>query len=138
MEHQKIRNLLGNTTNQPSKFRTENYVKINNESRGKYDSSSIKFKTSTIKSDFCDYGDAYILVSGTITITGAGDDDNWKRTDKKHKVVIFKNSAPFTNCISSASNIQIDNAEYIDVVMPMYNLIEYSGNYLKTSWSLWQ
>ena len=69
MEYQKKINLLDNTTNQPSKFRTRNWVEINDESRGKYDSSNIKFKTSMISSDLCDYGDAYILFSGTITIT---------------------------------------------------------------------
>ena len=124
MEYQKIINILDDTTNQPSKFRTRNWVEINDESRGKYD-SSIKFKTSMIRSDLCDYSDAYILVSETIAITGAGDDDNAKRTDGRNKGVIFKNCAPFTKCISSVNNIQIDNAEYIDVVMPMYNLIDY-------------
>ena len=91
-----------------------------------------------IRSDLCDYSDAYILVSGSITITGAGDDDNAKRTDERNKGVIFKNCAPFTNCINSINNIQIDNAEYTDVVMPMYNSIECSDNYLKTSDILWQ
>ena len=124
MEYQKIINILDDTTNQPSKFRTRNWVEINDESRGKYD-SSIKSKTSMIRSDLCDYSDAYILVSETIAITGAGDDDNAKRTDERNKGVIFKNCAPFTKCISSVNNIQIDNAEYIDVVMPMYNLIDY-------------
>ena len=76
MQYQKIINLLDNTTCQPSKFRTRNWVEINDESRGKYDSSSIKFKASVIRSDLRDYSDVYILVSGTITITGAGDDDN--------------------------------------------------------------
>ena len=76
-----------------------------------------------IRSDLCDYSDAYILVSRTITITGAGDEDNAKITNERNKGVIFKNSAPFTNCISSINNIQINNAEYIDVVMLMYNLI---------------
>ena len=91
-----------------------------------------------IRSDLCDYSDAYILVSGSITITGAGDDDNAKRTDERNKGVIFKNCAPFTNCINSINNIQIDNAEYTDVLMPMYNSIECSDNYLKTSDILWQ
>ena len=54
------------------------------------------------------------------------------------KKVIFKNCAPFTNCISKINNIQIENAQYIDTVMPMYNLTEYSDNYSKTSGSLWQ
>ena len=65
------------------------------------------------------YNDAYILVSGTITITGAGADDAAKRLDERNKVVIFKNCAPFTDCISEINNTQIDNAKYIDVEMPM-------------------
>ena len=97
----------------------------------KYDSSSIKFKTSMISSDVCDYSDAYVLVSGTIAITGVGDDINAKSTDKTNKEEICKKCAPFTNCISSKINIEIDNTEYIDVVMPMHNLIEYSDNYSK-------
>ena len=68
----------------------------------------------------------YILVSGTITITGVGADDAAKRLDKRDKGVIFKNFAPFTDCISEINNIQTDNAKHVDVVMPMYNLIEYS------------
>ena len=88
MEYQKIINLLDNTTNQPSKFRTRNCVEINDESWGKYDSSSIKLKTSIIRSDLCDHSDAYILVTGTIKITGEGDDDNAKRTDEKNTGVI--------------------------------------------------
>ena len=76
MEYKKIKNLLDDTMNQPSKLRKRNWVEINDESQWKYDSSSIKFKTSMIRSYSCDYSDAYILVSGTITITGAGDGDN--------------------------------------------------------------
>ena len=90
--------------NQPSKFRTRNWVEMNHESQGKYDSSSIKFKNSRIRSNLYDYSDAYILVSGTIIITGAEDDDNAKRTDERNKGVIFKYCAPFTNCISSINN----------------------------------
>ena len=89
-------------------------------------------------SSLCDYSDAYILISGTITITGAGNDDAVRRLDERNKGVIFKNFAPFTDCISEMNNTQIDNAKYIDVVMPMYTLIEYSNNYSKTSGSLWQ
>ena len=91
-----------------------------------------------LRSNLCDYADAYILVKGTITITGAGDDDAVKRLDEKNKGVIFKNCAPFTKCISRINNTDIDNAQDIDIVMPMYNLIEYSDNYSKTSGSLWQ
>ena len=89
-----------------------------------------------VRSSLCDYSDAYILVKRNISVNntaGAGAAAN--NTNKK---VIFKNCAPFTNCISKINNTQIDNAEYIDIVMPMYNLIEYSDNYSKTSGSLWQ
>ena len=79
MEYQNIINLLDGTTNQPSKFITRNWLEMNNESPGKYDNSSIKFKTSMIRSNLCNYSDAYILVSGTIAITGEGDDDAAKR-----------------------------------------------------------
>ena len=124
MEYQKIINLSDNTTNQSFKFITRNWVEINDEFQGKYNSSSIKFKTSIIRADVCDYRDGYILVSGTITITGAGNDYNAKRTDERNKAKKFENWAPFTNCISGISNIQLDYAEYIEAVMPMYNLIE--------------
>ena len=138
MEYQKIANLLDNETNQPSKFRTRNWIEINDESRGTYTSNDIKFKTTMLRSNLCDYADAYILVKGTITITGAGNDDAAKRLDERNKGVIFKNCAPFTKCISRINNTDIDNAQDIDIVMPMYNLTEYSDNYSKTSGSLWQ
>ena len=89
-----------------------------------------------LRSSLCDYSDAYILVKEDITVNNpATATVAANNTDKK---VIFKNCAPFTNCISKINNTQIDNAEYIDIVMPMYNLIEYSDNYSKTSGSLWQ
>ena len=89
-----------------------------------------------LKSGSCDYSDAYILVKGTISINNtAAQGAAANNIDKK---VIFKNCAPFTNCISEINNTQIDNAKDIDIVMPMYNLIEYSDNYAKTTGSLWQ
>ena len=91
-----------------------------------------------LRSSLCDDPDAYILIKGTITITGAGDDDAAKQSDERNKGVIFKNCAPFTKCISRINGTEIDNAQDIDIVMPMYNLIEYSDNYSKTSGSLWQ
>ena len=91
-----------------------------------------------LRSNLCDYADAYILVNGRITITGAGDDDAARRADEKDKGLISKNCAPFTKCISRINNTDIDNAQDIDIVMSMYNLIEYSYNYSKTSGSLWQ
>ena len=124
MEYQKIANLLNSASNQPSKFRTRNWVEVNNESRGTYTSNDIKFKTTMLRSNLCDYDDAYMLVKGTVTITGAGEDDAAKRLDERNKVVIFRNCTPFTKCISKISNADIDNAQDIDIVMPMYNLIE--------------
>ena len=130
--------MLDSASNHPSKFRTRNCVEINNESRRAYTSNDIKFKTTMLRSNSCDYADAYILVKGTITITFAGDDDATKRLDERNKAVTFKNCAPFTKCISRINNASIDNAQDIDIVMPMYNLIEYSDNYSKISGSLWQ
>ena len=87
-----------------------------------------------LRSNLCDYADSYILVKGTITITGAGDD----ATDKRNKGVTFKICTPFAKCISRINNTDIDNALDIDILMPMYNLLQYSDHYSKTSRSLWQ
>ena len=114
----KIINLLENTPYQATRFRTKKWVEINDESRGPYNT---------------DYSNAYILVNGTITVAevvvGGGNNSIQ---------VVFKNCAPFTNCISEINNTQIDNARYIDAVMPMYNSIEYGNNYSKKSGSLGQ
>ena len=142
MEYQKIANLLDNevalsASNKPSKFRTRNWVEINDDIRGAYSpNKQIRFKTSMLRSSLCDYSDAYILVKGNITVnntaaTGAA-------ANNTNKKIIFKNCAPFTNCISKINNSKVDNAKDIDIVMSMYNLIEYNDNYSKTSRSLWQ
>ena len=138
MEYQKIANLIDdNTLNQPSKFRTRNWIEINDESRGAYNvNSQIKFKTTMLKSSLCDYSDAYILVKGTITVNNTAAQGTG--ANNINKKILFKNCAPFTNCMSEINNTQIDNAKDIDIVMPMYNLIEYSDNYAKTTGSLWQ
>ena len=138
MEYQKIANLLESTSDKLSKCRTRNWVEINDESRGNYTNSDIRFKTTMLRSNLCDYADSYILVKDTITITGAGDDAAARRADERNKGVTFKNFAPFIKCISRINNTDIDNAHDIDIVMPMDNLIEYSDNYSKTSGSLWQ
>ena len=91
-----------------------------------------------IRSNLCNYSDPHILVSGTITIAVTEDDVAAKRVDRRNKGVIFKSCALFTNCISNINNNQKDNADYIDVVMPVYNLIEYGDNYPKISGSLSQ
>ena len=77
-----------------------------------------------LKSGLCDYSDAYILAKGRITITVVGADAVARQADERDKGVAFKNCAPFINCISEINNTQVDNAKDIDVVMPMYNLIE--------------
>ena len=100
--------------------------------------SQIKFKTTMIKSSLCDYSDAYIFVKGKTTITGEGADKAARQTDERNNGVAFKNCSPFTNCISEINNTQIDNAKDIDIVMSMYNLIEYCNNYAETSGRLWQ
>ena len=136
MEYQKISNLLESTSDNLSKFRTRNWIEINDESRGNYTNTDIRFKTTMLSSNLCDYADSYILVKGTITITGAGDDAAARQADERNKGVTFKNCSQFTKCISRINNTDIDNAH--DIVMPMYKLIEYSDNYSKTCGSLWQ
>ena len=138
MEYQKIANLVDReSSSEPSKFKTKNWVEVNDESRGRYNvNSQIKSKTTMLKSSLFDYSNAYILGKGTITVnnTAAADVD----ANNTNKKVIFKNCTPFTNCISEINNTQVDNAKDLDIVMPMYNLIEYSDDYSKTSGSLWQ
>ena len=91
-----------------------------------------------LKSSLCDYSDAYILVKGTIATNGAGADEAARQVDERDKGVAFKNCASFTNCISKINNTQVDNAKDIDIVIAMYNLIEYSDGYAKTTGCLWQ
>ena len=136
MEYQKIANLLNDGSNKPFKFRTRNWVEINDDVRGIYShNKQIRFKISMLRSSLCDYSDEYIVVKGNITVNNTA--AACAAANNTNNKVIFKNCAPFTNCVSKVNNTQIDNAEYIDIVMPMYNLIEYSDNYSKTSGSLW-
>ena len=136
MEYQKIANLLNDTSNKSSKLRTRNWVEISDDVRGACSpNKQIRFKTAMLRSSLCDYSDAYILVKGNIAVNntaGAG-----AAANNINKKLTFKNCAPFTNCISKINNTQIDYAEYTDIVMLMYNLIECSDNYSKTSGSLW-
>ena len=90
MEYEKIASLLDNASNQPSKFRTNKWVEINDESRGGYTTGSdIKFKTTVLRSSLCDYADAYILVKGTTTITGAGDAAAARRADERMSKILI-------------------------------------------------
>ena len=137
MEYQKKANLLNDESNKPFKFRTKNWVEINDNSRGTYSSDKqIRFKTAMLTSSLHDYSDAYILVKENITVNNTA--DAGAAADNTNKKVIFKKCSLFTYCINKINNTQIDDAEYINIVMLMYNLVEYSNNYLKTFGSLWQ
>ena len=83
--------MLDSAPNQRSKFRTRNWVEINDESTGTYTGNDIRFKTTMLRSSLCDYADAYILVKGTITIAGVGNDDATKQADERGKGVTYKN-----------------------------------------------
>ena len=85
-----------------------------------------------LRSDLCDCNDAYIVVKGIVTVSA-----NQRDRDKMNRQVILKNNAPFISCISKINGVFVENAEDLDIVMPMYNLLEYNKNYLKTSGSLW-
>ena len=86
----------------------------------------------------CVYSDAYLLVKGRMQITGEGDDAAERQVDEKNKRIIFKYCTLFTDCLSELNNTQSDHAKDLEVIMPLYNLIEYSDNYSKTSESLWR
>ena len=120
MEYQQIANLLNDESNKTSKFRTRNCVEINDDIRGAYClNKQIRLKTAILRSSLCDYGDGYILIKGNITANNtAAEGAAATNTNKK---VIFKNCTPFTKCISKINNTEIDDAEYIDIVIPMYN-----------------
>ena len=123
-EYQKIINLLG--------------TKIHDQSSGASDrykpTKQIRFKTSMLRSDLCDYSDAYIFVKGDILVRRA---TVRHFIDTRNRIFTFKNNAPFTNYISKINNVFIDNAEDLDIVMSMYNLLEYSKNYRKTTGIFW-
>ena len=122
---------MGNLPDKLPIFITKKWIEVHDQSGETYNTNKqIRFKTSVLRSDLCDYSDAYIVVKGKITVTNP--DNN--ACDNK---LTFKNNAPFTSCISKINSTLIDNAEDLDVVMSMYNLIEYSTNYRKTTGSLW-
>ena len=134
MEYQKTSNLLDDTLNQSSKFTTRNLIGINDTSGGTCNfSDQIKFKISMVKSYLCDYSDAYVHVKGTITVSNSG---TAAAPNNRNRKVIFKNCAPFTNCISEINDTHLDDAHDLGAVMPMYSLIQYSDSYLKMSETL--
>ena len=157
MEFQKITNFLDiNSDNKDlPRFDTKKWIEVYDQSEGNYNvNKEIRIKTSVLRWDLCDFSDAYIVVRGNIIVDKktftANDFDEPNNTETiatainnannnefGKKKLAFKNNAPFINCTSKINVIKIDNAEALDVVIPMYNLLEYSKNYRKTTCSLW-
>ena len=130
MEFNKINNLLGPAHDKVPRFITKKWIEIQSQSGNTYNTNKpIRFKTSMLRSDLCDYSDAYVWVKGKI-VTNPNDNANFD------KELTLKNNAPFISCISKINDALVENAEDLGIVMPMYNLLEYSKNYEKTSGSL--
>ena len=125
MEFQKIVNFLDTTSDDKDlpRFVTKKWIEVYDQSEGNYNvNKEIRIKSSMLRSDLCDYSDAYIVVKGDITLEGDSD------ANKRNKNFAFKNNALFINCISKINGVNIDNVEDLDVVMSMHNLLEYSEN----------
>ena len=123
-------NLLNDPDNESSKFVTRKWYIINDQNyeqygRGNENDATIKFETKIVKPNLCDYSDAYILLTGDIKVVDVAADTN----------VAFKNCAPFTRCVTHINYQHVETAENLDIIMPMYNLIEYSDNYADSSGS---
>ena len=131
MDFNKIKNLSGPADDKVPRFITKKWIGVQSQSGSTYNTSKPRrFKTSLLRSDLCDHSDAYVWVKGKITITNPNDNANF------NKELTLKNNAPFISCISKINNELVENAEDLDIIMPMYNLLEYSKNYEKTSGSL--
>ena len=133
METQKITNLLNDSENQSSKFATRKWCIINDQNNGQYgerneNDSNIKCETKVIKPNLCNYSDPYILVTGDITVTGGN----------ANTKVAFKSCPPFARFVTHINDKHVETSENLDIIMPMYNLLEYSDNYAVSSGSLWQ
>ena len=144
MEFQKITNFLDITSDNKDlpKFVTKKWIEVYDQSEGNYNpNKEIRIKTSMLRSDLCDFNDAYIVVTRNIILNKKiFTANNFKAPDNTaantannnvfgEKKLVFKNNAPFINCISKINGLKIDNAEDLDVVMPMYNLLEHCKNY---------
>ena len=156
MEFQKIVNFLDITSDNKDlpRYVTKKWVEVYDQSQENYNpNKEIRIKTSMLRSDLCDFSDAYIVVKGNITVTkktftandieapnntvaNATTTNNANDNAFGEKKLVFKNNAPFINCVSKINGVKIDNAEDLDVVIPMYNLLEYSKNYRKTTGNL--
>ena len=148
MEYDKINNFLLSEDNENevskakranemnevlSTFVTREYVRVNSLLNTYNENKSIRFKTPMLRSNLCDYSDVYILVKGTITVTAPGANNGANNIrDKRNRPLILKNNAPFVSCITRINGELIEDANDLDIVIPMYNLLEYSKNYRKT------
>ena len=133
METRNIVNLLNDSDNESSKFAIRKWYVINDQNNGQYgrgseNDATIKYDTKVIKPNLCNYSDAYILVTGDIKVTGVAADTN----------VAFKNCTPFTRCATHINDEHVETSENLDIIMNLYNLIEYSDNYSDSSGSLYQ
>ena len=131
MKFNKINNLLGSAHDEVPRFITKKWIEVQNQSGNTYNTSKpIRFKTSMLRSDLCDYSDAYVWTKGKITVI---DPNNNANLDRR---LTLKNNEPFISCISKINGELVENAEDLNIVIPMYNLLEYSKNYEETSGSL--
>ena len=147
METQKIANLLNGSDNEYAKFATKKGYVIDSESKDNYSHNDpINFLTKSIESSLCDYSDAYILVTGNITVartiavpdgSSAGTEPHRKQVLTEATQVVFKNCAPFKKCSTEIDGTLVDETDFINITMTVYNLIEFSDNYCDTSGSLW-
>ena len=132
MEYDKINNLLLSEDDENevlSTFVTREYVRVN--------SLLNTYNENKLRSNLCDYSDAYILIKGTITVTAPGANNGANNIrDKRNRPLILKNNAPFVSCITRINGELIEDANDLDIVIPMYNLLKYSKNYRKTIGSL--
>ena len=133
METQKIVNLLNDSNRESSKFATRQWYILNDQNNGQYgrgneNHATIKFETKVIKPNLCDYSDADILVTGYIKVEDVATNTN----------VAFRNCASFTRCVTHINDEHVETVENLDIIMPMYNLIEYSDDYADSSGSLYQ
>ena len=138
METQKTVNLLNGSDIENSKFATKKWYVIDSESNGKYSKNDpITFLSKSLQSNLCDYSDAYVLLTGNITVKRRNTADNDDAALGAIKLVVFKNCSPFKDCRTEINDTFVDDADLINITMAMYNLIEYKDNYSDTSGSLW-
>ena len=134
MEYQKNTNFLGTTLDEVPRFITKKWVEVHDQSGSADDrykpNKQISFKTSMLRSDLCYFSDAYIVVKGDITLTKT---HRKGIIDIRNRFLASKNKAPFTNCISKINNVLTDNVKDLDIVIPMYNFLEYNKKYRKNN-----